>query len=262
MSAKLDAKRALGAIYARRPHSAARRIVLLYHSLGSSPFALSVDMFRRQMIWLAVAADIVPLNELLAGSRRAPLQVAVTFDDGYASLHASASPILKEAGATATVFLTTGSIGTDDRRTSDPARGHYPSETFLLWNEVEQLVAAGWSVGPHGVEHFDLTAQADDSVRTELGESRIRIQERLGHCLPVFAYPWGRNSGRVRTLAAESGYTHAVAGIHGPVLDSSDPFAIPRIDIARDYTLDDFKAIVRGDWDYLGWLQRVRAALR
>jgi hypothetical protein len=31
--------------------------------------------------------------------------------------------------------------------------------------------------------------------------------------------------------------------------------------VAKEYTLDDLTAIVRGDWDYLGWVARARAAL-
>lgn len=262
MSGKLAAKRALGSIYGRIPRIAPRRIVLLYHSLGRSPLALSAQDFRRQMEWLVQNADVVPLMEMLAGRPTAPLQAAVTFDDGYASLHDVALPILAQAGAVATVFLTTGSIGADIRQASDPMRGHYPDDEFMLWREAEALAAAGWGIAPHGVEHLDLTRQPEDRVRSELTQSRARIGETLGQPVPVFAYPWGRHSGEVRRLTAEAGYTHAVAGIHGPVTENSDPFAIPRIDIARDYTLDDFKAIVRGDWDYLGWLQRARAARR
>ena len=37
---------------------------------------------------------------------------------------------------------------------------------------------------------------------------------------------------------------------------------IPRVDIRRDYNLDDFEAILSGDWDYLGKYQRLKQAIR
>jgi peptidoglycan/xylan/chitin deacetylase (PgdA/CDA1 family) len=208
--------------------------------------------------WLASAAEIVSLSALLAGKGTAPLQAAITFDDGYASLHGAALPILRGAGGPS-AFLNTGSIGVIDRKVSDPALGHYPDETFLLWHEVEDLAAAGWEIGSHGVDHLDLTIQPDSIVRTQLNASRARIGEVLSSCSPIFSYTWGRHTSHLRRLVAECGYRGAVAGVHGAVNKSSDPMAIPRIDIARGYTLDDFKAIVRGDWDYLGWLQQARA---
>jgi hypothetical protein len=43
--------------------------------------------------------------------------------------------------------------------------------------------------------------------------------------------------------------------------DAIDRYRIPRADIRRDYTLEDFKAVVRGDWDYLGHIQRIRRVM-
>lgn len=258
--AKLVAKRALGALYSLFPRPLRRRIVLLYHSIGEGPLALPETVFRAQMAWLTSAAAVVPLGHLISHDGAAPaLQAAITFDDGYASLYSKALPVLREFGATATVFLNTGWIADRERKTSDSAAGHYPQEQFLTWSEVEYLTDAGWEIGSHGVDHLDLTVEPDDTVRVQLVASRAAIFDRIGRCSPVFSYTWGRHTPHLRRLVAEAGYTHAVAGVHGAFTDEADHFAKPRIDIARSYTLDDFKAIVRGDWDYLGWIQRARS---
>jgi peptidoglycan/xylan/chitin deacetylase (PgdA/CDA1 family) len=257
-TSKLAAKRALGRLYSLRPPSAQRKIVLLHHSIGHSPLALREAAFRSQIEWLSSVAKILPLTKLLVSSEAAPLQVSITFDDGYASLYAAALPILREFGATAAAFLNTGCIASETRRRSDAAAGHYPREEFLLWREVEDLAAAGWEIGSHGVDHLDLTAQPVDTVRSQLKISRTRIGQMLGTCLPVFSYTWGRHTERLRQLVAEAGYTHAVCGVHGALTDKTKPLAIPRLHIANGYSLDDFKAIVRGDWDYLGWVQRIK----
>ncbi|MEY4880208.1 MAG: hypothetical protein RJB62_1677, partial [Pseudomonadota bacterium] len=118
---------------AQRPaRDVPRRAILLYHSVGSSPLALSQSAFRAQMEWLVKNATIATTESLLQQSDAAPLKLALTFDDGYASVFGEAFPVLNDLGATATVFLNTGCIGERDRRASDPALGHYPQDTFLL----------------------------------------------------------------------------------------------------------------------------------
>lgn len=257
---RLALKRALGAASRLYTRSGRRRIILLYHSIGDSPLAVSLAAFRAQIEWRSGHAEVVPLQELLTGAAAAPLQVAITFDDGYASLHGAALPLLKEHGAVASAFLNTGWIGTDARRFSDPASGHYPQEQFLLWHEVEALAGAGWAIGSHGVDHLDLAAAPDGVITRELTLSRRHIEQAVGRCSPVYSYTWGHHSAHLRRLVAAAGYSHALAGIHRPLADDDDAFALPRLNIERDYTLDDFKAIVRGDWDYLGWIQSAKAA--
>ena len=88
--------------------------------------------------------------------------------------------------------------------------------------------------------------------------SRSHIESELGGECDTFAYTWGRYSVRLRKLAVEAGYRYAFSGRHGPVDVNGDPMTIPRINISNDYTLDDFKAIVHGDWDYLGWIHRFK----
>jgi peptidoglycan/xylan/chitin deacetylase (PgdA/CDA1 family) len=254
-------KRALGAVAGWRPRPQQRRVILLYHSVGDSPLAVGLAGFRQQMQWLSANAAVMPLRQLLSNASAVPLQAAITFDDGYSSLHSAALPILNDAGAVASAFLNTGWIETDRRRSSDAAQGHYPQEQFLLWREVEALAASGWDIGSHGIDHLDLTRQPDDVVNRELHLSRRQIEQAGLVCSPIFSYTWGRHNAHLRALVKAAGYTHALAGIHEPVAESGDPFAIPRINIDRHCTLDDFKAIVRGDWDYLGWLQHAKAAV-
>ena len=38
----------------------------------------------------------------------------------------------------------------------------------------------------------------------------------------------------------------------------SDLFALPRMNIANEYSLDDFKQIVQGKWDYLGLIHKLK----
>ena len=252
-------KRRLGALWGMFAWRRPRKVILLYHSLGANPPAVTANRFRQQIAWLAKNASIVPLDDLLKSTSAGGLQVAITFDDGYASLHDTVAPILAKYGATATVYLNTGRIGDSARKASEASLGHYPDEHFLTWSEVDALVKAGWSIGSHGVEHLDLTQAQAPMVVRELRESKSEIQSRLGRPCEHFAYTWGRFTPALQGMVRAAGYASAVSGLHGPVTSASDRFALPRIDVRAEYELRDFVDVVTGRWDYLGfkqWLAR------
>lgn len=71
--------------------------------------------FDAQLAVLTRTRRLVPLMDLLAEIRKGrlvPGSVAVTFDDGYADNLVSALPLLEKHGVPATVFVTTGRVGT------------------------------------------------------------------------------------------------------------------------------------------------------
>ena len=99
----------------RRP----RGLILVYHRVARSaidPWNLCVspENFAAHVAALSRYARIVPLTELQEAAGDAPPArppVAITFDDGYVDNLQVAAPILTRAGAPATVFLVTGSLG-------------------------------------------------------------------------------------------------------------------------------------------------------
>ena len=258
MAGRIVWKRRVGAVLRLLPRSPSRRVVLLYHAIGPGPWAIDKGRFRAQMQWLGASARLTSLEALLRSPPAASLEVAITYDDGYASVHDQALPELTAIGATATVYLNTGWIGDDTPRSSQPQLGHYPGESFMRWREVESLAKAGWNLGSHGVDHLDLSRESPDTCRDQLVRSRDEITRRTENGCAHFAHPWGRSTPQLRALVSECGYLFAAGGLHGPVPSNFDPLEFPRINVDRDYSLDDFKAVVLGDWDYLRWVQRAR----
>lgn len=251
-------KRTLARLWGAGRSNETRRVIVYYHAIGSGPIATSNDSFRRQMQWLATNAEVLSLDALLSGGGKGALQVAITFDDGYASVALNAAPILASLGLPATVYVNTSWMGEMSRRDSAPQLGHYPGEQFMTWSDVDFLTKNNWTIGSHGAEHLDLTAVDDATLALELTSSKQMIETRLGRDCPHFAYTWGRYTRRVQRAVAAAAYKTAVSAVHGPVKAGSDPFALPRLDISNQYSLEDFQAIVRGDWDFLGGIQRVR----
>lgn len=119
--------RAAGNSIAPRKAGAGRLCVLNYHRILATPDPLldsepDVAAFDWQMQLLKQCFNVLPLHEatrLLAAGRMPPRAVAISFDDGYRSIHDLAMPILVRHGLPATVFVTTGHMHDDGSMWND-----------------------------------------------------------------------------------------------------------------------------------------------
>ncbi len=262
MPSRVAWKRRIGRLYASmRARDSQRKLVLVYHSIGGGSESNDIEVFRDHIDAIAAIGRLWPLPNLLASTPNNGVDVAITFDDGYATLRDRASAILADFGCAATVFLNTGEIADDERQFSRTEDGYYPDEQFLTWRDVDALVAAGWQIGSHGVGHVDLTNADGATINNELSASKSMIQQRLGTACNMFAYTWGRSNSRVRAEVRSAGYRYGFAGDHARLTERSDPFALSRINVAKEYSRDDLAAILRGDWDYLHWALRAKALI-
>jgi peptidoglycan/xylan/chitin deacetylase (PgdA/CDA1 family) len=89
-------------------------IILMYHRVAEAQedtfdLAVAPQRFDAHVEYLQNLGRVVPLVDILVPSEH--LQVAITFDDGYADNATAAAPPLAEAGLPATFFITTGRIG-------------------------------------------------------------------------------------------------------------------------------------------------------
>jgi peptidoglycan/xylan/chitin deacetylase (PgdA/CDA1 family) len=266
MNRSLALKRRAGRVLgvARRPFAdRSRRVVLLYHAVGGEPWAVSASAFEAQMSWLSTHARVVSLPALLQRGRESSdaLTCAITFDDGYESVHGRALPVLRSLGFPAVVYLTTAAIDEARNLSSDTFPGLYPGNRMLDWTQVDDLARAGIAIGSHLRRHVDLTRLEEAAAREELSGSKQDIERRLSRPCEDFSYPWGRHDRRARRWVEEAGFKTAAAGVHGSLTGRTDPIAIPRLDVRAEYELADFQAIVRGDWDFLGGWQTMKGLI-
>ena len=205
------------------------RAVLMLHSIDSSGSAISLAVSELRGLLALIRSSghsIVSLRELLESSARDT--VALTFDDGMASLAAQAAPLLSAEGATATLFLTTGYVGRDNHWPSQPASA--PRLPMLGWDEVESLHAAGWAIEAHSLTHPDLRSLSDDELAEQLEAPQREIARRLGRSPRAFAYPYGLHDRRVVEAVAHyyaSAFTTRMAAL--PEI-GVDALRMPRLD--------------------------------
>lgn len=258
----LNWKRRIGGVWSLLNSSLPRTVCITYHAVGETGLGTPPDQFRKQCEWIAANADVVSPTKIAEISTGAflpkRLTVCITFDDGYGSVYDNAYPALCEFGLTAAVYLNSGWILKSGRRPADECLGHYPDEEYMNWREVNKLLDSGWTIGGHGVDHLDLTKLSPVDIQKQVYECRMEIEEHTSQVCCDFAYTWGRHNSIVRDEIMKAGYKTAMAGVHGPVRQGVDVFAIPRADIRREYLVEDVASIVAGDWDYLKLLQKVR----
>jgi peptidoglycan/xylan/chitin deacetylase (PgdA/CDA1 family) len=203
-------------------------LVLCYHAVSDewpSRLAVTTAELRRQLGHLVERGyHGVTFSEAVTGPPNGK-RVAVTFDDGYASLTETALPILSELGLPGTVFVPTSFAGLErpmewtgiDRwmRT-----GHESELEPLDWEQIRSLGEAGWEIGSHTRTHPRLTGLDDDDLASELGDSRVELERRLGQPCRAISYPYGDVDERVISAARDAGY---VAGAALPTR-----FGVPR----------------------------------
>ena len=123
--------------------------ILLYHDCSSQETEYTADLecttsperFEQHLSYLQRHYRFVDLDTILSG--RAPANsVAITFDDGYASVYDHAFPVLKDKQAPATIYLISSVMDNDS----------------LVWvNELNALVRRGGSAAVVCVRrHFDI----------------------------------------------------------------------------------------------------------
>jgi peptidoglycan/xylan/chitin deacetylase (PgdA/CDA1 family) len=236
-----------------------RKIILLYHSVGNGAWATSPQDFSDQINWLSDHCKIYSLTDLIYSESSPELQVAITFDDGYANLCDQATK-LSEKKINPMIYINTGWMGESEnkRKHSVPELGHYPNEYFLTWKEVKELYQLGWEIGSHGVNHYNFAEMKQEVTKQELIQSKYDIETQLNTLCSHFAYPWGRYSSKVKNIVKNAGYQYAAAARHGQLNMHSDYYSLPRINIERNYSFEDFKKIMIGKWDYLGLIHKIK----
>jgi peptidoglycan/xylan/chitin deacetylase (PgdA/CDA1 family) len=236
--------------------------------------------FEQQMAALAGWADVVRLDRLPAlldeeNARPSRPRVCVTFDDGFASVHAGALPILRHYRIPATVFVVTGYIGGQQPMPFDGWSRHNAARTPMAawrpmnWDELEDCAHSGLvAVGAHSHEHLDARRCSPAQLVEEAARSRGILQARLGsEHARSYAYPYGStrlgevSRGYVDAVRA-AGYERAVSTDLGLVTRRSDAFRLPRVEATAGDTPAVLRAKVRGSLLPLRVTDRLRRADR
>jgi peptidoglycan/xylan/chitin deacetylase (PgdA/CDA1 family) len=193
-------------------------LVLCYHAVGDLHAGGVVP--PRELAWqletlLGRGYRSGTFSEVVRGAAHGGRALAVTFDDGYASVITDALPILTRLGLVGTVFPRLDRLGQAGSLTSA---------------DLVRLRDAGWEIGSHTLTHPQLTALDDRSLEHELRESKHRLEAEIGAPCSAIAYPRGEADRRVVAAAAAVGYEAGAALLGVPVC-AAGPLAWPRVGV-------------------------------
>lgn len=234
---------------------AGRGLIITYHGIepGPPPLFLAPERFGAHLEVLAShGATVLTVSQLahaMQTGRMPPRAVALTFDDGFASVVEHAAPQLRRRGWPATVYCVSGHVGGSNDWPTQPA--HVPKRPLASAAQLRELVADGWEIGAHTATHAPLSRLAPDAAREEVVGCRTRLEAATGAPVRSFAAPYGDPPpGAVRELV-ERTYDVCCSTRIGLVDGRADLHALPRVDahyLRRDAML---ARAVRGGGTYV-----------
>lgn len=205
--------------------------ILMYHvisdPLPSSPYPdlyVPRTQFADQMQALKQAGyTAVTLGEVWKSwHANGPLPrrpIVVSFDDGYHSHYANALPVLRALGWPGVLNLELKNIRPDYGLT-DP--------------EIRALIAGGWEIDSHTIDHPDLRTVDAARLQYELVQSRAELRQRFGVPADFFCYPAGKYDATVIAAVQRAGYLAATTtnpGLAQPA--EADRFILDRVRVSN-----------------------------
>ena len=240
-AARMRGEREFLARFRIRASERDRSRILCYHGVGTPSWGVNdvtSKQFAEQLeVALSLGYRFVSLED--AVGRPVPKTLAVTFDDGLASVSKNAAPVLSDLGVPFTVFVV-----------SDWADGkhNFGDDIFMDWSDLQRLVGDGAAIGSHSVNHPNFSRISADEAVMQLRTSRETISARLGLAPDAFAIPFGRSS----DWTAATSESAALAGYDMVVAQSEDarpPGTVPRTFVAGSDTRTTFRAALEGAFD-------------
>jgi peptidoglycan/xylan/chitin deacetylase (PgdA/CDA1 family) len=217
------------------------KATLTYHSIddSGSPISVPPSIFDTHLRWLTSGrVRALSLDGLTSHPHDGPDAVAVTFDDGFLNIREPVERLL-DAGVPVTIFVVSRHVGGTNAWRGVPQAG-IPTLPLLAWDDLEQLVARGASIGAHTRTHARLTQLDPAAQDDELLGAEEDLRGRLGVSCEHLAYPYGDVDDAVAARAAARyrfGHTTRFAP-----LGSDDPrLLLPRLDMyyfRRQGTID------------------------
>ena len=210
--------------------------ILMYHNIAVAPkgvrlrgLYVSPRRFARQMAllhWLGYRGlSMSAALPYLRGERQGKVAV-ITLDDGYRDNLEYALPVLLHYGYTATCYVVSAAIGTDNHWDAQQLGIHKP---LMNLNELCRWRDAGMEIGAHSRHHPLLPELDDAELDDEVAGSRRELEERLMVPVTQFCYPYGAAGLREQEAARRAGFVAAVTVRRGRAQPGGNLFDMPRV---------------------------------
>ena len=226
----------------------------------SDGLSTGLDDFQRHLDEIEDwGATVLPLGEAVAGLEAGTLPeraLALTFDDGYASVLETAWPLLCQRNMPATSFVVSGAWDGERRYPWDLLEAEHDRLRLSRPDELVDAARSGLDIGSHSVSHPWLPRLTDDELKRELVDSRQAVSELIGRPVTSFAYPTGGWNRTVREATQAAGYSVGITVDRG--LNTS---RIHQLSLRRSFAppaASDLRLVLEGGYSVLRPLDSVR----
>lgn len=153
-------------------------------------------------------------------------QVAISFDDAYASIFHNAYPELKRRNWPFTIFVNTNAV-------------NFKNKGIMSWQQLQQLVDDGVTIANHTASHAHLPSipeglTLEQWLEKEIMSAQKELQEKLSRTSTLLAYPYGEFTLDMFPWLIERNIL-AFGQQSGPIGQSSQQQALPRFPAAGIY---------------------------
>ena len=152
----------------------------------------------------------------------------LTFDDGYQDNLDNASPLLKQYGFRAQLFLLANAgIANNqwDANNTEPAHEIVSGHARQMW------LKSAFEIGSHGFSHKKMTDLSIDESMLELRTSKENLEKEFKVPINTFAFTYGITTEAAADMAQSAGYDYAVNTDSGGLLIEEAPYQIFRVNI-------------------------------
>ena len=218
------------------------------YTCSGQQFLQMIEDARREGRW------VVPLTEITRRLRTSPASlsfervVAVTFDDGYRSVHGFLKRNLSNGDPAVAVFMPTEMIGKVNEW--DVRRGSTPRE-IMGHEDAQELIRMGVTIGSHTRSHADLLSIPEPQARFEiegsLDDLRNNFMLQQNDDL-LFSYPYGRHDQHLIRMVSEAGYAAAFTNLPGNLSPGMNRWQIPRFTVRDGMKWSDIRKASRELW--------------
>lgn len=236
--------------------------VIMYHRVirdksegGVHGIYVTESQFEKHLKYLKQKGfETITFKDLLNNKykdrfNRGKKQIILTFDDGYTDNYNYAFPLLKKYGFKCVIYL----LSHLNYNKWDVEVKENPEHKFELMDMsmIKEMEEYGIEFGGHTKTHPKLATLPIEIAQEEILTSKKVLEEKLGHALISFAYPYGNLNEDVKKIVKNSGYNFAVATDSGDISFSEDLFQIRRIGIFSTNNFFTFKRKVSGKYNFI-----------
>lgn len=217
--------------------------ILMYHHLevldrGASrirrDLTVSPSAFAAQMSYLVDHGwrSISPTRlaaYLRHGEPLPPKPVIISLDDGYQQVYTVAYPVSVRTGLRPVLFIVPNYVG---------------ARTYLTWEELGAMVASGFSIGAHGLNHSNLRKADAVGLRRQTEGAQLTLVKQLGVAVDAFCYPYGVYDRRTVEALQTYRFTTGFTSNKGIYQSPSDPYRLNRTWVGYDATIEEFAQLL------------------